>query len=58
MKNAPEGMYDAVIVDSSDPIGNIIKAYLVNFATETEGCLLWNLKQILFHLLRSCTGTF
>ena len=24
MKNAPEGTYDAVIVDSSDPIGNII----------------------------------
>lgn len=26
MKNAPEGTYDAVIVDSSDPIGKIIHA--------------------------------
>lgn len=24
IENAPEGTYDAVIVDSSDPIGNII----------------------------------
>lgn len=29
LRNAAEGMYDAIIVDSSDPIGNLINHLLI-----------------------------
>jgi spermidine synthase len=29
LRNAPEGTYDAVIVDSSDPIGELMLLFIV-----------------------------
>ncbi|RZB57879.1 Spermidine synthase 1 [Glycine soja] len=52
LKNVPEGTYDAVIVDSSDPIGRVFVSFyfhynitILFFAKEGEGCTLTPMKE-------------
>jgi len=57
LKAAPEGTYDAVIVDSSDPIGMIYLKRLIIFMVFTVYIMHFLLIYI-FSLFRSCSRAF